>query len=150
MAQAVCSNHGTVEAEWKEGTSKAGKNYAFWGCPVKGKDPKTGNWWKCKVEVANTPSGKFDQSIDKAAAQDDNHKKSEVINRLAIIKSMIEAGWKYSPEAIKEMANWLAIAEGRNPIAQGIESSVTRPMTNADILPTEAPSEEIPLSEIPF
>lgn len=30
----ICSKH-LVKCEWKEGTSKEGKPYAFWACPIK-------------------------------------------------------------------------------------------------------------------
>ena len=110
MAEAICNNHGKVEAIWKEGTSKAGKNYAFWACPVKGKDPATGEWWRCKVEVANTPSGKFEQSLDKAGAQMDTQNKEKTITRLALAKSWIESGNQFNEQALEQ---WLAWVENR-------------------------------------
>jgi hypothetical protein len=113
MAQGHCNNHGKIEAVWKEGTAKSsGKAYAFWGCPVGGKDAQ-GNWIKCKVEVANTASGKFEQDLDKSATQMDGNKKDATITRIAIAKSLIESGHKYNHETLIEAQAWEAWVNGR-------------------------------------
>lgn len=143
MSQARCKNHGLVDAIWKEGIGKeSGKPYGFFACPVKGKDPKTGDWWKCKVDVANTPSGKFEQSLDKSAVQMDNSKKDDTITRLAIVKSMIEAGYKPTLETWKEANQWVDYAMGKS-VANMVKAP--EPVITAPIA-----SDEIKLEDIPF
>lgn len=126
MSQGICNNHGQIEAVWKEGVSKAGKKYAFWSCPNSTKLPD-GTWQKCLVKVANTPSGKFEQDLDKSGVAIDKAKKDDIITKLAIVKSMIERGEKWSLEAIVECERWLSWVEGR-------QAPVTPP-----------PTEEVPL-----
>lgn len=127
MASAQCSNHGTVEAVWKEVTSKKdGKQYKFWSCPKQEKD-QFGNYIKCKVEVANTPSGKFDQALSKSATQMDNGKRDDTITRLAICKSMIEVGYKPSLDTWKEANQWLDWATGKS-VANMVKAPAEQPI----------------------
>lgn len=118
MSQGNCNNHGLVEAVWKEGTSKAGRNYAFWACPRNEKDAD-GNWLKCKVDMPNNSEGKFDQDLDRSKSQMDGSKKDELITRTAIAKSLIEAG-QYTPDftTLQIAENWLEWCQGKKPHVQ--------------------------------
>lgn len=118
MPLGICSNHGQVEVKWKEGNStQTGKAYAFWGCTKGGKNPD-GTWQKCKVSVSETPAGKFDQDLDKSATQIDGQKKDKTITRLAIAKSMIEAGLtEPTMQTLAWAAKWVEWAEDRMPFA---------------------------------
>lgn len=156
MPKGKCNNHGIVEAEWKEIKRKTdGKEFKFWGCPHKEKDAN-GNWIKCRVEME---AAQFDKDLHKAAVQNDSLKKDVTITRLAIAKSLIEAGYKHGLEAMTEFKWWIDVVEGRNPIANTVKAAENpivptgpeqRPMTNADVVPTEAPVEEIRLEDVPF
>lgn len=149
MAQAQCNNHGLVEAVWKEG-EKNGRKYAFWGCPKSEKD-QYGNWIKCKVQVANTPDGKFNQGLDKSAAQMDNHTKDDTITRLAIVKSLIEADIKPGLDAAKAFVWWLAVVKDTNPLIKGMRVDetvgVAEAIKKSEMLPEE---ESVDLNSIPF
>jgi len=137
MAQAQCSNHGLVDAVWKEVTSKKdGKLYKFWSCPKQEKD-QFGNYIKCKVEVANTPNGKFEQSLGKAATQMDNSKKDELITRTAIAKELIAKGFTPGIETGKIANAWVDYCFGKS-------------MMNMITTPPPVADDEIQLSEIPF
>lgn len=133
MAQGHCNNHGSIEAVWKEGVSKTGKNYAFWACPVKAGKDAQGNWIRCRVEVANTPTGKFEQELDRSASQMDGNKKDATITRIAIAKSLIESGHKYNHETLMEAQAWEAWVNGK----------VAKPEPAAPI-PAEPTLEDIP------
>ena len=143
MPQGKCNNHGQIEAEWKEVTRKSdGKQFKFWGCPTKEKDNQ-GNWIKCRVEVANTPSGKFEQSLDKSSAQMDIQHKDELIRRTAIAKSLIESGrWQWNLDNSQAAENWVAWCQGKKPHVKPSEPEVEPP-----VAPQE---EEISLEDIPF
>lgn len=114
MPEGICSTHGKIEAVWKEGISKAGKEYKFWSCPTREKNPD-GTWVRCQVQVANTPTGKFEAELDKAGSQMDQSKKDKTITRIAIAKSMIESGKEYSLETIQACDRWVNWCEGKTP-----------------------------------
>ena len=136
MSEAICSVHGKIEAKWKEGVGKnSGKKYAFWSCEER---MPNGDFCKGKVQVANTPTGKFDQQLDKVASQMDNQKKDEMITRTAIAKSLIEGGWKYNIETVKEATRWVNWVQGKALDIPVVQSDLT---LNTD---------EIPLDSIPF
>lgn len=138
-------------------SKKTGKSYPeFWACPEKNAD---GSFCKYKPPKATTPEQKFDENLAKSGAANDQYKKDNTITRLAIAKSMIESGTKFSLDSVKEAENWVLWAEGTHPLAKGIKTSValqsaprveTEPMTNAALVPAVAPDETIDLSEIPF
>lgn len=156
MAEAICNNHGKIEAVWKEVTAKKdGKVYKFWSCPKNEKD-QFGNWVRCKVEVANTPSGKFDQSLDKAGAKNDQNKKDELITRTAIAKSLLERGDKWGIDAIKEAESVFLWVTGRNQdlvrsMIKGSEQEVSQNLPKFQTDGTvKNDLDEISLDSIPF
>ena len=84
-----CSIHGLVEAKYIEAgvSKKTGKPFqAFWTCSKREVNGK------CQIEMANTPTGKFEQELDSSAVQTDSQKRDQTITRLAIAKSLLEAG----------------------------------------------------------
>lgn len=93
---------------------RAGKFAGSWFCSTKiGEDNGRPVWCKYKPAKDGSPSGKFNETIDRAASQMDSGRKDETITRLAIAKSMIESGHAYTLETVKEMERWLAWAQGR-------------------------------------
>lgn len=142
MAEIKCKVHGVQEGIC---VNKKDGSGVFWVCPVtKGKKDQNGNWLKCPpVEVANTPSGRFEQSLDKAATQMDAGKKDDTIARLAIAKEFIARGDKYTMETVAEMNKFLAWSQGR---AMEVKTPVPPPAPS----PTVSPEDEILVSDIPF
>tara|TARA_R100001530_G_scaffold13251_1_gene12243 strand:- start:2374 stop:2766 length:393 start_codon:yes stop_codon:yes gene_type:complete len=108
----ICQHHNQAMT-WKTGTSKAGKPYAFWSCSQKEAD---GSWCSFKLPYGTPgPSNtvKFAAELDKSANQMDKQDRDKIITRLAIAKSLIEAGHKFSTETKFQAEQWLAWAEER-------------------------------------
>lgn len=131
----ICQVH-QVEMKWKPpGTSKTGKPYqGFWSCGQKNPD---GSW--CNYKPPQAPEGRqgasvaFQQGLEASGQQIAAQSKDVTITRLAICKSLVERGEKWSPAAKAEAEAWLAWVENKQPN------------------PVKAPEiEEIKLSDIPF
>lgn len=152
MSQGICTLHGQVEITWKEGKNKqTGKTYAFWKC-VKNELQLDGSYPKCQVTPANTPSGQFAQSLDKSAAQMDNHTKDETITRIAIAKSLIERGAVWNMATVAEAEKVLSWVTGKNKalveaLLKGQAVGVAEAITKSERI---EPAQKIPLDEIPF
>lgn len=123
-----------------------------WTCPSRNAD---GSYCKYNPPKAETPEEKFDENLAKSGASNDQYKKDASISRQAIVKSMIEAGYRLDTpderfKALNTFKWWLEIVEGRYPLANAPKTEA-RPMTNADAVPPEAPiADEILLEDIPF
>jgi hypothetical protein len=128
----ICGIHRT-EMKWKPpGISKAGKNYqGFWTCGTKNPD----NTW-CTYKPPQATEGReganqrFQDGMAATGQMMSQTKKDETITRIAISKSLIERGEKWSPAAKAEAEAWLAWVENRTPKAM--------------------PTDEIQIEDIPF
>lgn len=136
----ICGNH-HEEMTWKTGTSKkTGKDYAFWSC---GKKMPDGSWCDFKVPFGTpgpSPERKFTQSLDDSVKYEKDQEKDERISRLAIAKSLIEAGREFSRETALEGEKWLRWVKGEVP-----HSPVPEPLRTAPVA-----SDEVRVEDIPF
>lgn len=123
MNSPLCSQHNTP-LTWKEGTSKTtGRGYAFWACSTKNAD---GTWCKAKNTQAPIASSEqaFAAKLDSSAKQMDTQTKDKTITRIAIAKSLIEAGHPWGLEAAQEAEAWLSWVEGRSDHVKPVNRNV--------------------------
>lgn len=148
----ICGIHQT-EMTWKTGVSnKTGKPYAFWACSQKMPD---GAWCSFKAPKPQGQTAQFNQQLNVAASQIDQHKKDDLITRTAIAKSMIERGTKFSTEALIEANAWFSWCKsGSRPKeepTQVILNDHFQPPTTPPSPTYEDPGyEEVEVSSIPF
>jgi hypothetical protein len=133
---AKCPIHNTEFKFVPAGTSKkTGKPYpGFYACSTMG----------CKEKPTQaqqaTPDAKFNRSLDETAAYEDRLKKDKTITRLAIAKSLIEAG-KVNPdtETVGIFNRWMDL----------IEKGYVKPETFSQPTVT-LPDADIPVEDLPF
>lgn len=112
-----CPIH-NVEFKWRPpGTSKSGKPYqGFWSCPMRNDD---GSF--CSQKPPQAPEGRqgasvaFQQGLEASGQQIAAQSKDATITRLAICKSLVERGEKWSPAAKAEAEAWLAWVNNKQP-----------------------------------
>lgn len=119
----TCPVH-QIPAVWREGVSKAGKNYAFFFCPIT-KAQNGGEYCSHKFDPPAAGRAGAAQRFDQSMAVDEQRshaaEKDKTITRLALAKSFIEAGKPYNMDTVAEWHRWLALVEGR---AQAVSSEI--------------------------
>lgn len=143
MAQ-LCGVHGT-EMNLRDG--QWGK---YWSCGKKNAD---GSWCKWKAPKPTTEMQKFDDSLNKSASHMDASKKDETITRLAIAKSLIEAGRNVNDEAVmvfKEAEKWFDWVYGRSVLAGHLNDSTPVTVNEALRLVGDEKKDDTDLASIPF
>lgn len=138
--------------------SRKGQYGDFWSCGQKNAD---GSWCKYKPPKPQNTDQKFGNEMAHVASKMDDGKKDDTINRLAVIKSLIEGGWKPGIEFARAFVWCLALAKDENPIVKGMK--VQQPVAQPPVAPEPVPvaqaiiasenlpeEEEIPLDQIPF
>ena len=141
----ICGNH-NAPMKWKEGVSKKnGKEYAFWSCSMKMQDGSYCDYKTPWGTPGPSPDTKFVQSLDDSVKKEEAAAKDDKITRLAIAKSLIEAGKPFSTEVLTEAAKWVAWCEGKMPAAP------TAPLEGYAYAPAQQPAQdEVDVSSIPF
>src|SRR5262245_42517030 len=118
----VCTAH-DVQCVWKEGTSKAGKDYAFWACPEKDSE---GNFCKAeKVEPGDSPAKELANKARYNAASTPDYRppskgpdpEARGKTRCQVAMKFIEQGFKKpDPVVIGYMEAWVDwIMTGEQP-----------------------------------
>lgn len=162
MAQKKCKNHGVVDAIWKTVTKKStGQPTSFWACPINAKNPD-GTWMKCFLEdvddsihpePAHVPTPYKEpvaNTTQKTGVQSHSEDREENITRIAIAKSLIEAGRKWDMISAKEANGWFDWCMGRG-MGVNLGSGVLAPPTKpAGMSEYKDDGGEISVDDIPF
>lgn len=148
MSNGLCSNHGQVDAVWKEGTSKStGRPFGFFACPKSEKD-QFGNWVKCKVTMPKDEGAQFVQQLDKSGYKMDAQTKDELIIRTAIAKSLIERGSVWNMDTVAEAEKVLSWVTGKNKalvdaLLKGQSVGVAESISRSEGLEPPAPEDDV-------
>lgn len=143
MNAPVCPIH-NLEAKWREGVGAKGP-YGFWACAIR-KDQNNGQWCSHKFPKPEAGRQGAAQRFNEGVASDDqksrDSKKDETITRIAIAKSLIEAGKTFDVTTVKEFHRWVALVEGRSNLSEGIGLETIPPVRKTE--------DEIKVEDIPF
>jgi hypothetical protein len=101
----ICSKH-RVESEWKEGTSKAGKHYAFWACPEK----PNGEFCRAdQIDSENDPQADNEPWMNQQDSPTQRKAEEEVDGKIrhGISIAMIEKGAALDKATAEEIERWV-------------------------------------------
>lgn len=141
----LCQNH-HAPMKWKTGVSKKNhKPYAFWSCSQKMPDGSYCDYKPAWGTPGPSAETKFVQELDNSTNDEKAKEKDYKITRLAIAKSLIERGEKFSVEAITEADKWVKWCEGKyaaapSKLPEGYAYGEPKPRTK----------DEIDVADIPF